>query len=406
LRSFVDWAVGEHIPVVLFGKELREIVVSRDYVRKDVGKALADVGKSVDWYGKTASFIRTFVDAGKVADYLSKGVLSILLDEVSGEYYHAKGVLKIHEDAGKSADWHFKFTVKTLAETAVPCDYMYKDVLKLVVDVGEAIDYLEKTPTKRLVDTGKVADWYSRIKFAIRTFTDVGVVSEIIVKDVLRVFADWAVGEHAPAIWPSKALREIVVSCDYVRKDVLKAAADAGVPCDYLEKAPLKALLDACKAVDWYSKGVARTFEYEAPSTGWIEKTAHYYRSLADVVVPCDWRGAFDILRSFKELVIARDMPARAISLVLVDTLVGEYSLTKGWARVVRDKGKPRDLVTKIAYKIYGHDVYRRYIVREWLLHERRELIDYIMPEDHNVRILVCRALLEAMRRLHDKLKE
>jgi len=45
-------------------------------------------------------------------------------------------------------------------------------------------------------------------------------------------------------------------------------------------------------------------------------------------------------------------------------------------------------------------------IVRDWLLHERKELIDYILPEDHNIRIEIAKCLLEAMKRVKQKIGE
>jgi hypothetical protein len=350
LRNFFDWAVGEHIPAVLFGKEFRETISVSEYVGKDALKAFTDAGKGLDYMCKDV--LKPFVDTSKAVDWYSKTTL------------------KIFTDAGKSLDYFSKTPSKYLAETV------------------KTLDFLEKTPLKALLDSSKAVDWYS--KSVISTIFDRVYGEHYPAKDMLKVYVDTSIASD----W-------LVTVGKFVRE-----FTDIGKVSEYISKTPLKALLDTTIVKDIFSRTVSwiKTFEYEAPATGWLTRTVGYYRDFADTVKGLDWRGAFDILRNFREFVIARDQARRVLSLILVDQFIGEYSVARGIAPAVRDKGKPRDLLTKIAYTICGYDVRRVEIVREWLLYERKELIDYILPEDYNVRIDIAKCLLEAMKRLKEKL--
>jgi len=340
---------------VTFHIDLAEVGEARDYVYKDILKPLVDVGIPCEWFTK------------------SKGYLRVLRDYAVGEHrtVPAWGAVREFIDTAKTLDYLQKTPLKTLADVGILCDFLQKTLLKALLAVGIPCDFLQKTLLKALID---------------RVYGE-----HYPAKDVLKVYAD-----------TGKSIDWLVTVQYFVREFM-----DTAKTLDFLEKTPLKALADAGVVKDIFARSVAwtRTFEYEAVSTGWLTKTVHYYMELMDVFEGLDWRGAFDILRSFKEFVIIRDQVVRALSVILADTLVGEYSVARGIAPAVRDIAKPKDLVTKMAYKIYGHDVRRVYIIREWLLYERRGLIDYIIPEDHNVRIEIAKCLLEAMKRVKEKVE-
>jgi hypothetical protein len=343
-----------------------------DYLEKEPSKYLVETVKSIEQFAKTAVFYRDLIEIAIPCDYLSKDVLRNFFDWAVGEHYlvRARGFVKEFTDLGKSLD------------------YICKDVGKALADAGIGTDYLQKTPLKALLDAGKAVDWYSK-----------GVISTIL---------DRVYGEHYPAKDMLKVYVDTSITSDWLVTvgKFVREFTDIGKVSEYISKTPLKALLDTTIVKDIFSRTVSwiKTFEYEAPATGWLTRTVRYYRSFEDAVKGLDWRGAFDILRNFKEFVIIRDQAVRALSVILADTFLGEYWTAKTPAPAVRDKGKPRDLVTKISYTIYGYDVRRVEIVREWLLYERKELIDYILPEDYNVRIDIAKCLLEAMKRLKEKL--
>lgn len=55
------------------------------------------------------------------------------------------------------------------------------------------------------------------------------------------------------------------------------------------------------------------------------------------------------------------------------------------------------DILTKIAFKLYGKDTRRVYFHKVWG--------DIIEPSDHNVSVDAAKAMLEAIKRLKDKLE-
>jgi len=401
---------------VVYTVEIRDTVEVVDYigVKADFVKALAEVGVPCDYLERTVTFNVNIYDIYEGIDYLERTVtFHIDLAEVGIACdYVCKDVLKPLVDVGIPCEWFTKSKgyLRVLRDYAVGEYWTIPTwgAIREFIDVAKTLDYIYKDVSKSLLDAGKTVDWYSKtITFHI-DLVDILESLDWLMKTLEKNVYDYAIGEYwlVPARQIFKEYVDSAKTLDYMCKDVLKPLVDVGIPRDFLEKTLLKTLLDTGILCDWYSKGIVRTFEYESVSTGWVEKTVHYYKDLVEVVESIDWRGAFDILRGFKESVILRDVPARILSLVLMDTLVGEYSIARGIAQTLKDKGKPKDLATKIDYKIYGYDVRRAYMIREWLLHERRELIDYIMPEDHNIRIEIAKCLLEAMKRIKEKIEE
>ena len=93
------------------------------------------------------------------------------------------------------------------------------------------------------------------------------------------------------------------------------------------------------------------------------------------------------------------------MALAVADSFAGEHWPLRAAARAARDLCRPRDLVAKLSYTIYGYDVRRVYYVPEWVKFAREGLMDVIMPGDHNVKVDICRAMVEAMKRVRRKLE-
>jgi len=285
-----------------------------------------------------------------------------------------------------------------------------------VTDVFKGVDYIEKTPLKSLKDCSVTVDWYSKTASFHRDLYEIG------------------------------------ISCDYVSKTPLKRVVDVGVSSDYVRKDVLKSMMDAGFVSEVLNKDISKVLEFEAPSTGWV-KIGRGKMFLESVKVS-DYMCR-DLAKAFIEFVVIRDGAYRLITVTLIDMVFGEhipakvfaknfaeppltvvelkvlrgllkpfvetitvvevlrkelakmfvervfqeYWTSKGMSPALRDLSKMKDLLTKVAYKIAGMDVRRVYALpREWA--------DIIESADHNVKIEICKALLEAMRRLKEKLGE
>jgi len=347
-------------------KSLIDTCKTTDLATREIAKILAETITASDLLTKTGTFHRDLYDTGKAVDVLAKDIPRTFRDTFIGEYYSvsSRGVIKL-------------FT-----ETLKGVDALTKTTLKALTDTGKTSDYIEKNVLKALLDSAKLTDWYTRS--AIVTIID-------------RVFSEFTTSKDA-----LKVCEDAGKSTDWVEtvEHLVKELMDTVKPTDFIVKSPVKALIDSGAFTDWIYKTTEKIliFEFETVATGRVSRSVHYYRTLTDVVKALDWKGAFDILRNFKEFVIIRDQAVRSILVIITDTFLSEYWSARGIAPVVRDTAKMADILTKIAYKLYGYDVRRVYTFpREWA--------DIIESLDHNTKVEVCKALLEAVKRLKDKLE-
>jgi len=243
------------------------------------------------------------------------------------------------------------FPAKTIELGAIALAYTVE-----VSDVSRGVDYIEKAP--------------------------------------LKSFLDWAVGEHIPVISPEKEFRETVTTLDYTCRDSSKALTDVGIPCDYLEKAVSKAFAEIGIPCDYLRRAVGKRIEVEAPTADFYSKGVG--KAFADLGKIVDWRGGFDVVRCFKNYVVARDAPYRLITLTVRDMWFSTYYVSKGVSPAVRDPARMTDVLTKVAYRLAGFDVRRVYFHKVWG--------DIIEDTDQNVKIEVCKAMLEAFKRIKEKL--
>jgi len=412
--------------------EVTDVVKATDYVEKSPSKSLKDMSKSVDWYSKTS--VKVFVEVGIPCDYVSKTPSKVLVDYAVGIDRLGKDVLRSffdwsvgeHSviaikgyrreflDVVRTTDCYSKGVGKTLADVSVSRDYLRKDVLRNFVEVGIPCDWVAKTVSKSFLDWSvgehsviaikgysrefldvvRTTDFYS--KGVGKTLADVSVSCDYLRKDVLRSFFDWAVGEHWVGIGRLERVYDTIKVADYVGKDVGKALIDVAKSTDWLEKGLLKAVVDITIPCDYLAKAVGKQIEFEAPVTDWMERTVARIRTLADVVRVVDWRGGFDVVKCLKDYVVARDAPYRVVTVVLRDTWTAEYYVSRGVSPAVRDRARMADVLTKVAYKLAGYDVRRVYFHKVWG--------DIIEDTDQNVKIEVCKAMLEAFKRIKEKL--
>jgi len=267
------------------------------------------------------------------------------------------------------------FPAKTIELGAIAVVYTVE-----VTDVVKTTDYIQKSPLKGLRDTVKTQEY-------VRKYS-------------VKVFLDWSVGEYSVIKFKGyrREMVDVVRTTDFYSKAVEKALADIGIPCDWVAKDVRRALVDVGIPCDWVAKDVSKRVEFEAPTTDWAERIKGYVREFVDVCRAVDWRGAFDIAKSFRDYVVARDAPYRVITIVLMDSSVGEFYVSKGMSPAVREVSRMKDVLTKVAYRLAGFDVRRVYFHRVWG--------DIIEPKDQNVKIQVAEVLLKAMKRVREKLEE
>jgi len=228
--------------------------------------------------------------------------------------------------------------------------------------------------------------------------TDSLKVSEYLRKDVLRSFVDVTVSiDYFRKI--TSFYRDFVdteVVSEYLKKDVAKPFVDTSIPIDYFSKSvsKVKSLLDSITHVDYLKKDVLRSFVDRAYGE-WLS-TQETLKTLVDTVKSLEmvYKETF---KTITERVRVRDAPYRVVSIILRDMVFGEHWPTRACAKRMFDRSKMADVITKVSYKLAGYDVRRVHWHRVWY--------DIIEAQDHNVKVEVAKALLEAMKRLKEKLE-
>jgi len=254
------------------------------------------------------------------------------------------------------------FPAKTIDLGALPTAYVVT-----VADGFKGADYMCKSPSKVLADAGRGADAFSRTVAFHVNVTDVGRGTDYFGRTVLfyRIF------------WDAGRLTDYVVRTVYF----------------------VKAYSDSFKAGDWMSKGnvvTVRDVVYGEHAPVILPA-----KELRDSVSVSDWMSK-DLVKLFRETVVVRDAPYRVLAIILRDTFLDEGFVTKHPSLAERDSALMQDLATKVAYKLAGKDVRRVYFFPP----ELQALWDIIMAEDHNVKVEVCKVLIEAFRRVKEKLGE
>jgi len=264
-----------------------------------------------------------------------------------------------------------KSVTKTFTETVITSDWVTTILAHLreivVSDIAKVSDYVKKAIEKPVSDVFKGIDWvetYTAVSHLVEV-SDIAKVSDYISKSTVKVFTDSFKGID----WVTTILthvREVVVS------DIAKVS-------DYLSKGVTKTVTDAFIGLDWVTTALGKLV------------------TVSDVAKAIDVKVTKDITKAVSDTAKVIDFIAKGVALVLRDYFVGEQFIAKGVGKAFRDIPKMTDILTKVAFTLYGMDSRRVYFHKVWG--------DIIEPEDHNIKVDAAQKLLEAIKRLKQKLE-
>ena len=347
---------------------------------KTLYKTVQDAVRGVDYLSKTLGFRRDLVDVSKVSDLFSKGVV------------------RSTSDVGRASDVLYYYFGKTLVDSVSVADRGVRDVTRVFSDVGLVSDLMEQI-------RGRVVELRD-------TLVDEGYMS----KGILWHFREWwiTVKDYGPfkefgkrimdsaRVYDYKGFviqpRELIGSADWMLKEVEKAILESVKPVELVSKDVLAHVFEAWRIeerIEKYYRGVLEISDV-ASSVDFFSKSVT--SAFRDAVRAYDYKGfvseLLDAVRAFDPKVIA----AKGIVLEVMDRFVDEGWVAKVPARGLRDAVKPSDFLLKVAFTLFGEAARRVYFHK---VHG-----DIILPEDHNVRNLAAQALVEAVKKLKDKLNQ
>jgi len=417
-------------------KSITDLVKATDLLVKDAQKVLAETIKTVEQFVRTLTLFRIFtetvavsdwhklavlkslIDSAKTADWLVKEALKAFVDACVSYDFIAKDALKVFADAGKSTDYLMRDVLKRLEELVKATDWMEKVgvLIKIFTETVVASDIVSKDISKRLdfevpsagwvalgsarvvTDTCSVIDWLERLAKMTITLLDSFLGADYISKGIGKAVIDYAVGEFVISRSSVKEVAEAVSVLDYICRDVLKPLVDSWRVLDWIERLfkGIISLLDSCVCADFVSRGIAKAIEFEAPSTGWVSYGTA--KTVIDTSKVVDVKLAKDVLKAYMDYALVRDWIYRGILVSILDRVFGEFTISRGASTALLDRAKMADILTKVAFKLYGRDTRRVYFHRVWG--------DIIEDEDHNVKVEVAKIMLDAIKRLKSKLEQ
>ena len=290
--------------------------------------------------------------------------------------------------------------------------YDYKGFVVSPVDVVKPIEMFGKSITWNFVETIITRDYKGFVLDLRDHLVDEGYMS----KGFVFNFREWwiTVKDYGPFKEIGKIFCDVVRAYDF-KGFVIQPREQVG-SADWLLKLVSKEFLEPVKGIDWTSKSL---LSHIADAWRVEERIERFYRGtleisdtassvdffskgvslvLKDAVKGYDYKGfvptLVDVVKAFEPKFIA----SKGLVLKLVDRFVDEGYVAKLPARAVKDMIKPSDFLLKVAFTLFGEAARRVYFHK---VHG-----DIILPEDHNVRNLAAQALVEAVKRLKDKLDQ
>jgi hypothetical protein len=365
LRSVYDWFVGECLTTTAKGKlvNVSDVTLTSDYICKSVARWFTDAGKSADLVSKI--MLRNFSDAGLVSDYVKRATAIALLDRVFGEHYPAKDVSTVVKDLS---------AVLEALILGIPHHVDVSDSLK-------SSDYLTRDLVKGFID-----------------FTIIRDASYRLVTFILR---DMLAGEHV------------------ISKGVSKVEEDEAKPSDYMSKLPLKAVLDASKPEDYIKTivSVVKIVSDLSEAADYLRVSVSFVKALRDYLCG-EHTHSKDVIKVEREESVASEVVKKEIGKKAFETTLAADKLLKEIIKAITEPIPVKELITKIwlinfkditttaeiaakvGFKLAGYDVRRVYFLPK----EFQVWWDIVESRDHNTKIEVCKALIDAFKRVGDKL--
>ena len=347
---------------------------------KTLYKSVEDAVKALDFVLKSSGFRRSFSDSARAADLLEKGISLIHSDVWAVSDVLSRDLGKVSTDSLAASDWIARLVGRVLADSAVATDFVERQRGALIILRDTLVD--EGYMSKGIV--WHFREWWVFVK-DYGPFREIGKLARDHVKAYdFKGFVIQPKEFVSPTDWllkgVGKGLLEPVKGIDWISKSLLSHIADAWRVEERVERFYRGTLeiSDVASSVDFFSKGVSTT--------------------LRDAFKGYDFKGFVPLLKDAVKAVEVKVLVGKGLTMILVDRFVDEGYVAKLPARTVGDLMKSSDFLLKVAFTLFGEAARRVYFHK---VHG-----DIILPEDHNVRNLAAQALVEAVKRLKDKLEQ
>jgi hypothetical protein len=378
-----------------------ELAYSRDYIAKSPAKALAEAALAVDW-----------IQALRYA-YVA------VREYIFGRDAVSKRGAKVVQEVSKIAEYLLKASSRELRDYLVSVDYFWKTPSKKLADSIRALEVSARALRKSFADTSRALEYVLALRTFLRELFEVAFSADFIAKQPARALAelipvadqiralktmhiiirDTFVGDFETLRAMSKEQLDRALARDYMFKTLVKEEREALAVGEYLAKTAVEYLRDIPRAADYYLKLVSRVAAEKTRASEYLK--LEISKALADSSALRDYTVK-TLVKKIVESAVSADFihALKMVVLVLRDFLISEFDYSKSPETNIADSGRPRDVAAKIAYTLAGIDVRRAYFFPK----ELRGLWDLILSSDHNAKVDACKIILEAFKRVRDKL--
>jgi hypothetical protein len=414
-KSFAETSRVSEVFKRVIALKITEVPRAYEALKRYTYKRLAEQNRASDRIARL--LIKKSADLTRLAELVSKQAFKYHI-ETSRLSDSAKWVFgkRIYEST-KVAEIVKKFTLKPFLEQVLVSEIVRKTSLKMFAEIAKAYEIAKKEFIKPVIDT---------------------------------VYSEFAVAPTLPIkCYDSLTLSDLLY---YVRGLGMRDRVFVS------ERSTMFWLLNFAEQVlhyDLVGKLVTKIYEFDSACSGWVDRTVQVYRIFPEAVTVSELIKRMSV-KNYMDLATTyeRIITLRVCTRILFDSIASEYGFSKHYlthkrdaeltidilrkeigklfreqtfasefiikyvtkqfreknilrelvmkyiATNVSDLAYATEIVVKIMYSLAGQIVRRVY----FLPPEYRVWWDIILASDHNTKVQICRALLEAFKRIRDKL--
>jgi hypothetical protein len=442
--------VGDRLRKTMY-KPFYELSYVQERVFRDFLKSFAETSRVSEVFKRVIALKITEVP--KTYEALKRYTYKRLAEQNRTNDRVAKLLIKKSADLTRLADLTSKQAFKRFAEINRLSDSAKWVFGKYIYESTRAIEVTKKVTLKLFSERSSISEAVR--KSPLKMFTETAKAYEIAKKEFIKLVIDTVYSEFvaAPTL-PVKCYDSLTLS------DLLYYVRGLGMRDSVFvsERSTMFWLLNFAEQVLHYElvgKLVTKIYEFDSICSGWVDRTVQVYRIFLEAVVASEQIERM-LIKNYMDLVTTYDriITLRVCTRILIDSIASEYGFSKHYLTHKRDTELTIDILRKEIGKLFKEQAIAsefiiKYVTKQFT--EKNVLIelvvkyitanvsdlaysteivvkimyslakqivrrvyflppeyhvwwDIILASDHNTKVQICKALLEAFKRIRDKL--
>jgi hypothetical protein len=438
-------------PPIAYTETFSEISKTIEAPKKNVFKPFSELYFAYDVLRK--NFPRSFTEITAIHELFKKYSVKRFYEPVNVVEILKKVTLKLFSEPVFIREVFRKNFPKTFAEALKAYEIARRVIIKRAFDAlyGEHIPYFYRGKT--FLEVLRLSDRFT--EFSLKKLLEIAKAQEVFAKFPIKRFYDLPKALEIPRRNISKRFVEQYFIQERITESLLKHVVDLVLASDLISKYVITDLIDTNRLLDVLAKHTGKIIEFETSSVDYHKKYIQYSKAISDLFTTTDaykllpmkklleiakaqevFTRTITVTRIFIEGALAEFIQSKDVSAhkkdvaesvdfikKLVITVVYDLALTydvmyKTFIKYLRDfwydaglmakspliceydLSYSVEIVTKVLYTLMQKTVRRVY----FLPPEYKVWWDIILASDHNTKVLICKAFLDAFKRVSDKL--